>query len=138
MTRRLRGTLMVAPTAAALAAALVLVAGQPVADAVAAACCVSLACAGVLLAGGETVRWPSPAGTERTSAGWHDVRLLAELVSRAGTDPTARRQVTARINAAVPADPAGRDPAAEPDRHAPVSRRQYEAALAQLRRTARP
>ncbi len=138
MNRRLLTALVVVPTAGAAAGFVTLLAGLRVLDAVAAAVCVAVGCSGVLLAAGETVRWPSPAGPERTSAGWHDVRLLAETLSSAGSDSALRRHVTARISAALPLDPARPSPAEESDRRSGVTRRQYEAALAQLRRTGRP
>lgn len=95
------------------------------------AACSGAGCAGAMVGGGETIRWPAIRRRERTSAGWHEARILAETLAAAAPDPASRRHLTARIDAALgrPGRPVGAPPGA--------TRREYEQVLAELRRRSR-
>lgn len=99
--------------------------GVPAPEALVAACLAVATVASVALAGPHAGarrrddRLPAP----RTSAGWHDVRLLADTMRQARRDPAARTVVSARIRAAMGAPP----------RAGTVGRAAYQADLDALR-----
>lgn len=110
--------------AAAAAGSAALSYGLGAAVAVVAAVCAAAAGAGVVMGwGGDPVHWPARLGRERTSAGWHEIRLLAEHLDTGAADARARHHLTTRIRAALGAP-------------APVgstTRRDFDQALAALR-----
>lgn len=115
--RRLAGTGL----SSAAAAALAVLAGVPVLEAAVGAGLAWAALVAVVAVPPRTggTPWGRPSPAERTSAGWHEVRLLADSMARAGRDPGARSAVSPRVLQAL-----GR-----PGGGATLSRREYEGAL---------
>ncbi len=110
-------------------AGIALAAGTALTDSLIVAGCVTAGCASLVMAsGGDGVHWPQRLGTDRTSAGWHEVRILAETLDRGGSDSGLRRVVLTRIRIALGLPTAGQ---------AAVTRRDYDRALAELRHHSR-
>lgn len=125
---RLIARLTAVAGAGAVAAATAAAAGAAGADRAAAASAAAVVAAGLLLAPGASSgpssgpRWPPRETPEPTSAGWHDIRLLADAMARAPRDAAVRSEITGRIRAALGQPPLGR----------PATRRDLDRALAAL------
>lgn len=127
MRRHLALRLLGAGAAAGTAAVATALAGGSPDDLAVAAAAAALVVAGLLLAPGASSGppWSPREVGERTSAGWHDVRLLADAMARASRDVAVRTTVTARIRGALGLPPLG----------GPASRRDLDRALGALMTT---